>query len=301
MPARLRVGVAGAGHWGAQVHAPGVMAHPDAVLSGIWNRDPDRAAALAVSTGVPAFARFADLLAASDAISFAVAPDIQARLAIEAAAAGRHVLLEKPLALGREEGEAVARAIDAAGVASVMFLTRRFIPEIRDALARLAEQSWEGGVARLLAGALLEGSPYAGSLWRQRHGALWDLAPHALSLLIPVLGPVTHVTAARDAARVTRLGLRHGQGGRSEVAVSLHAAAEDREDVVLFRQGAEEARLPGGAAPRLAAYGKALSALMDAIRTGTADACDAGFGLAVIRVLLAAEASLVEGGERAVT
>ena len=47
----------------------------------------------------------------------------------------------------------------------------------------------------------LAGSPFDSSPWRKEHGALWDIGPHALSILVPLLGPVVAVQAGAWAAR----------------------------------------------------------------------------------------------------
>ena len=44
---------------------------------------------------------------------------------------------------------------------------------------------WHGGDGAWLGTALEPGSPFAGSPWRQRKGALWDLGPHLLALTVP--------------------------------------------------------------------------------------------------------------------
>jgi predicted dehydrogenase len=297
----MRIGVIGAGYWAEQVHIAVLREHPGVSLAGLWGRDPAKARAVAARAGVLAFDSFEALLAEVEAVSFAVPPDAQAALATRAAAAGKHLVLEKPLALSLDDAEALVRAIEGAGVASVVFLTRRFTPEVEQALAGIAgERVWETATSRLLAGALRPGTPYFDSAWRHEHGALWDLGPHVLSVLTAVLGDVATVSATRDAARVTWLRLVHVDGGRSEVAMSLHADPADHGEEYVFRAGPSEAPLILSAAPRFAAYGGAVDALLTSARTGVPHVCDASFGLRIQRVLAAAQASLDGGGEVAV-
>jgi predicted dehydrogenase len=297
----MKIGVAGAGYWAEKVHIEVLRQHPGVSLAGVWARDPAKARAVAAAAGVRAFDTYEAMLADVEAVSFAVPPDVQAALATRAAAARKHLVLEKPLALSLPDAEALVRAIEGAGVASVVFFTRRFTPEVERTLADIAaERKWETASGGLLAGALRPGTPYSDSAWRHEYGALWDLGPHVLSLLTAILGDVAAVSATRDAARVTRLRLVHVNGAVADVAMSLHADPADHGEAYVFRAGPREAPLIMSAAPRLAAYGGAVDALLASVRTGVAHVCDAGFGLRIQRVLAAAQASLVGGGEVAV-
>src|SRR5208282_2104827 len=73
-----------------------------------------------------------ELLGSVDAVSIALPPDIQAGLAVRAASAGRHLLMDKPLALDVGSAQAVVDAVDQAGVAAIVFFTHRFRPDIED-------------------------------------------------------------------------------------------------------------------------------------------------------------------------
>src|ERR1035437_5099917 len=54
-------------------------------------------------------------------------------------------------------------------------------------------------------------------------GALWDIGPHALSILLPALGPVTHVVADRGLGDTVMVVLRHESGAASTMSLSLTA------------------------------------------------------------------------------
>src|SRR5215212_9451110 len=129
MADRLRFGVVGTGYWAREVHAAGLASHPDVELVGVWGRDPAKAAALADALGAGAFADYDALLEAVDAVTFSVPPQVQAELAVRAAAAGRHLLLEKPVAIGTAGADRVVEAVESAGVASLVFFTERYVPE----------------------------------------------------------------------------------------------------------------------------------------------------------------------------
>ncbi|MBM3524943.1 MAG: Gfo/Idh/MocA family oxidoreductase [Alphaproteobacteria bacterium] len=194
----VRIGVVGTAYWANTVHTLGVAATPGAKLAGVWGRNRDKAGALARERGTRAFDRFEDMLAAVDAVSFAVPPGVQEELALQAIAAGKHVLLEKPIATSYAKAQAVAAAVRRADRASIVFFTRRFVPEVAEAIERNAGRSWKRAEVELRSAALAAGSPYEHSTWRRESGgSLWDIGPHVLSVLIAMLGPVALPHRAR--------------------------------------------------------------------------------------------------------
>lgn len=110
----LRIGVIGAGHFG-RFHALKLAASREAVLSGVHDIDPARAAALAAETKAPALPRGA-LLAASDAVIIAAPAEAHFALAAEALEAGRHVLVEKPIAATLAEADRLAGLAQSRGL-----------------------------------------------------------------------------------------------------------------------------------------------------------------------------------------
>jgi predicted dehydrogenase len=107
MAERLRVGVVGAGHFG-RFHAQKLAASPRAALSGICDIDPNRAAALAGSARTKTCG-WPQLLETSDAIVIATPAEAHFSLAAEALLAGKHVLVEKPIAATLAEADELSR------------------------------------------------------------------------------------------------------------------------------------------------------------------------------------------------
>src|SRR6185295_778262 len=95
----LEVGIVGAGPWARKAYAPMLAAGPETRLAGIWSRRLESAREAAAPHGADAVESFDELLDRSEAIAFAVPPDAQAGLAARAARAGKHLFLDKPLAL----------------------------------------------------------------------------------------------------------------------------------------------------------------------------------------------------------
>ncbi|MFF8745944.1 Gfo/Idh/MocA family protein [Streptomyces californicus] len=292
--APLRIGLLGTGPWARNTQAPALAAHPGVELSGVWGRRAEAADALATAHGTRAYTGeegIDALLEASDAVAFALPPDVQAPLAVRAARAGRHILMDKPVATTVEGARAVADAVAEAGVASIVFCTLRFAPETA---AWIAEQTSLGGWftarAQWLGSLYAEGSTseYADSPWRREKGGLWDVGPHALSVLIPVLGDVERLTAAPGPADTTHLILRHSSGASSTVTLGLSAPRGAAGVEIEFRGEHGTASAPGWDGAETAFRG-AVDALAETVRTGVPHACDARFGRHLTELLVAAE------------
>ena len=103
-------------------------------------------------------------------MAFAVPPDVQAPIAVTAARAGKHLLLEKPLAISEAEADELVEAVTQSQVASVVFFTLRFQAAMRAWLADVtARGGWLGGVASWFGSSMLESSPF-NTPWRRDKG-----------------------------------------------------------------------------------------------------------------------------------
>lgn len=307
---QLRIALLGTGPWAERTHAPAIAAHPDVEFSGVWGRRPEAAAALAAAHDTKAYAGGGDgdggsgaggldgldaLLAASDAVAFALPPDVQAPLAERAAAAGCHLLMDKPVATTVPGARAVADAAERAGVASLVFCTLRFAPETaRWVEEQAAVGGWFTARAHWLGALYAAGtdSPYADSPWRREKGGLWDVGPHALSALLPVLGDVTAVTAVRTEPDLTHLVLTHTSGVSSSAALSLSSPVKGAGTGFELRGEHGTVELPQDWGDPVDIFGNAISALLTAARTGEPHACDVRFGLRLTEILADAEEQL---------
>ncbi|GLZ40952.1 Gfo/Idh/MocA family oxidoreductase [Actinokineospora sp. NBRC 105648] len=279
----LRVGLVGAGPWARSVHAPGLIAHPGTELTAVWARRPEAAAEL----GAPVVADFDALLAGVDAVAFAVPPAVQAELAVRAAAAGKHVLLEKPVAATLADAERVADAVERAGVASIVVFIRRFAPETvawLDGVA--AHPGWAGGSARWLSGALLGGA-YSGSAWRHEGGALADIGPHVLDLLDAALGPITDVLSAhKSEPDLWHLVLGHDGGATSTATLSMRLPMRPTVTEVSVYGDSGYRDLTGRATPAADSYAVLLDEFTAMVHSGqTEHRVDVRRGVHVQRVL----------------
>lgn len=293
----VRFGVAGTGYWAREVHVVGLTRTPGAQLMGVWGRNATDARTIADRHGVEAFATFGEMLEAVDAISFALPPDVQAPLALEAARAGRHLLLEKPVAKSSKASSAIAAEAQRRGLATLVFFMRRFIPQVEHALEDAVRTQWSGATIRIHSSALTEGSPYAGSVWRQQpDGALWDIGPHVLSILIPVLGAVRDVAPKDAQSPFCEFQTVHDGGARADVSLTLHARRDAALNHYRFESASSQLTLPDPPLDRPALYSKAARELVANIVDGASrHRCDVDFGDEIVRVLEAIDQSLSTG------
>ncbi|WP_210570233.1 Gfo/Idh/MocA family protein [Streptomyces sp. GESEQ-4] len=289
----MRIGLLGTGPWAQMAHAPALSDHPDLDFAGVWGRRPEAAKELAERHGTRSYDDVDALLADVDAVAVALPPDVQAGLAARAARAGCHLLLDKPLALTVEEGRAVVEAVREAGVASVVFFTTRFQTRTEAWITEQAERGgWFTARAQWLGSVFTSDSPFA-TPWRREKGALWDVGPHALSVLLPVLGDVRRVAAAASGPGDTaHLVLEHAGGASSTLTLSLTAPPAAGGAEVELRGEAGVTLLPEGTEGAVAALTRAADALRSAARGEEPHACDAGFALRVTEILAAAEREL---------
>ncbi len=286
----LQFGLVGTGAWARDTHGAGVRASTGGTLAGVWGRSPARTAD---AQGAPAYDSFDALVADVDAVVFAVPPTVQPDLAERAARAGRHLLLKKPVAL--DPGRAAR--VRASDVASLTFLTCRFRPEQRvwiDAAERTG--GWHTASAVWLVALYDPRERPAPGDWRRSEGALWDIGPHALSILSPLLGPVERVTALAGRGDTVHLTTRHATGATGTAALSLTVPPTARQ-VVTTTVGEESVHtLLRGFTTASVAAAEAVDALATMVTDGRRDhPCDVDFGDEIVRVLDAARRSLAEG------
>ncbi len=134
----VSVGMMSFAHMHAGGYAGSLQRLPNARIAGIADADADRARAMAERFGTRAFASYDELLASEVDAVVVCAENIRHRELVEqAAAAGKAVLCEKPLAITTEDARAMVRACDAAGVALWTAFPCRYHPSAQAVKARM--------------------------------------------------------------------------------------------------------------------------------------------------------------------
>ena len=142
----LRIGIIGAGLMG-EWHAVRWRQLP-VDIAGFYDAAPDKAAGLANQFGATAFGSLQDLIRLCD-IAQICTPSVYHLEAVEVAAAhGKHIFCEKPLARHTQEGQRIIALAEAAGSRLYVGQTLRFFHQYRR--AKIAIDAGEIGAPRLL-------------------------------------------------------------------------------------------------------------------------------------------------------
>jgi predicted dehydrogenase len=212
----VRVAVAGAGYWGAN-HVRAFSHLPGATLVCVC--DPDdktRARALATAPGARGAASLDEVLAAPDidAVVLATPAKLHAAQAEAALGAGKHVLVEKPMALTLDDAERLARAAAAAAPSGRVLLVGHLMVH-HPALRRIEQLLGDGTIGDVYYLYALRVN--LGRL-RRDENALWSFGPHDVSMILHLLG--------QEPAWVSAQGHGYLQPGVEDV-VFLHLGFAD--------------------------------------------------------------------------
>ncbi len=210
----VTIGMIGYGGIG-RVHAMGYRSLPfhyglpaDAVrLAGVATSRAETAQAAAAEIGCGFWtADYRELLARPEveAVDVCVPNHLHAEIVLAAAAAGKHIYCEKPLAMNVAEAEAMVTAVQQAGVITQMTFNFRFFPAVLRA-RQLVEAGFLGRIfsfrGRYYRSSYID--PQKPLTWRQRKaiaggGALFDIGSHILDLLYSLLGDFRSVQATME-------------------------------------------------------------------------------------------------------
>ncbi len=199
---KIRFALVGCGRISAN-HFDALERHGDrAELVGVCDIDGEALARAAARTGAPGFRSLDLLLAGTDAdvVILATPSGLHADEATQVAAAGRHVMTEKPMATRWRDGKRMVQACDQAGVHLFVVKQNR-----RNATLQLVKQAVEKhrfgriymvniNVFWARPQAYYDGASWRGT-WEFDGGAFMNQASHYVDLLDWLIGPVESVQA----------------------------------------------------------------------------------------------------------
>lgn len=251
MEARRDVAVVGCGYWGRNL----VRNFAElGALAAVCDADPAAAAREAAKYGADAL-EFDAALARPDITGIVIAApaELHAELALKAFAAGKHVYVEKPMALTVADAE----RMNAASSSANRVLMVGHLLQYHPAFTSLRTFVQDGGLGKLR-------SAYSHRLSlgkvRLEENVLWSFAPHDVSMLLALFGAEPTTVSGAGGAFLNagiedeyRLDMVFPGGGRGHIFASwLHPFKEHRlvvvgeEAMAVFEdsaQGADKLRL----------------------------------------------------------
>jgi myo-inositol 2-dehydrogenase/D-chiro-inositol 1-dehydrogenase len=229
---QLGIGIIGAGRI-ARVHAEAYKAVAGGKLIAVAESEPLRLEAFSREYHIEPYRSYQDLLRhpGVDAVVIATPNWLHTEMALAAAAAGKHVFCQKPLALTVEETDAIIAATKKAGVLLQVGFMLRFTPPMQEVKTLVAG----GGLGDIIAlrAAVFGWEPSADWFYDKSKGGgvILDTMIHFADLLIWLVGGLREVHALGGAyvlegAKRHRspdnasVQFRHGNGASSQIYVS---------------------------------------------------------------------------------
>jgi predicted dehydrogenase len=170
----LRVGVVGVGVMGSN-HARVLSEMPGVKLVGIADPDRARCDQVASRLGCATFKDAEDLLQQGvDAVTIAAPTHLHRDIAIDCAARGVHIMVEKPIAPSVEESRAIVAAARRAGVTLMVGHVERFNPAVQSIKRAIKDQD-------ILSIAITRVGPFPPRM--SNVGVVIDLAVHDIDLI----------------------------------------------------------------------------------------------------------------------
>ncbi|NLG84457.1 MAG: Gfo/Idh/MocA family oxidoreductase [Firmicutes bacterium] len=199
---RLGLGILGCGLI-ARIHLEALRGVAQFRPVGVYDIVPSLAEGLAGAHGLKCYRAFEELLADPevDVVDICLPSGLHAEYGIQAARAGKHVIVEKPIDVTMEAARSLISAGKEAGVFLAVILQNRFAPSVR----RVKEALAAGLLGRLYAGEATikwyrDEKYFSLSKWKgtKRYdggGALMNQGIHTIDLLLWFLGPVKRLTS----------------------------------------------------------------------------------------------------------
>lgn len=192
MTQQLRVGILGAGLFGTY-HARKVAGSDLAELIGVFDADSARAEAIANENQARPFSSVSALFDGCDAVMIATPARTHYELASGALKAGKHVLIEKPLALTKEHADQLVNQADSGGLILQVGHQERLVCR---ALGLFDKKM---PIERL---ELIRCGPPPKGGRAMDVSVIWDLMIHDIDLAHCLLGEVAHVQKAHGRCKL---------------------------------------------------------------------------------------------------
>jgi predicted dehydrogenase len=207
----MKIGIVGAGFMGV-THAA-AWAETEAQIAGFVAETADEARPLAEQYGAKIYPDLASLLEQVDVVDLCTPTHLHHPMVLQAAAAGKHIVCEKPLALTVEQAQEMLQACRSAGVRLLVAHVVRYFPEYALAKAAVEEgKIGRPGVIRLSRGSFRPKKPLGNWFLDEAKsgGILMDLMIHDFDYARWIAGEVESVFAKKVTGGRPQAGIDYG-------------------------------------------------------------------------------------------
>lgn len=214
----------------AKAFVSGVQKHTKQQIIAVASRTPGKAEDFATNFGIESHDNYEELLARDDidAIYIPTLPSQHRDHALLAIAAGKHVLIEKPVTLVPSEAAEIFAAAKAKGVLAMEAMWTRYLPQY-DIIRKLMNENTLGDI-ELVNVSMCQANLGVPRLWKKGHGdPMNDMGIYPISFCQTFLGNPTKITAQGKLSETgipeeVSAQLQYANGARAYVLVSARAA-----------------------------------------------------------------------------
>jgi predicted dehydrogenase len=214
----------------AQAFVSSVQKHTKQQIVAVASRTPGKAEAFAKNFGIESHDNYEELLARDDidAIYIPTLPSQHRDHALQAIAAGKHVLIEKPVTLVPSEAAEIFAAAKAKGVLAMEAMWTRYLPQY-DIIRKMVNDNTLGDI-ELVNVSMCQANLEVPRLWKKGHGdPFTDMGIYPISFCQTFLGNPTKITAQGKLnhdgiPEEVSVQLQYANGARAYVLVSGRAA-----------------------------------------------------------------------------
>lgn len=204
----------------AEAFVSGVQRHTSQQIVAVASRTPGKAQKFADMFGIEHHDSYEELLARDDIdiVYIPTLPTQHREHALMAIAAGKHVLIEKPVALSSLEAAEIFEAAKAAGLLAMEAMWTRYLPQA-DVLTQLLNGNTLGDIDFLNV-SMCQANKAVPRLWKLGHGdPFFDMGIYPVSFAQSIFGNPTSISAQ---------GQLTDNGVEAEVSVQLGYASGAR-------------------------------------------------------------------------
>lgn len=185
---KMKIGIVGCGAISKRVHIPNFRKMDDTEIVAIADINENAVNSCSRDFNIPnAYINYNEMLEKSeiDLVSICTPNFLHKDVAIAAANAGKHILIEKPLALSVKECEEILDAVDKNGVKLCVVQNYRYFPAVQDAKKIILDHNIGKIISIYGQGHVFPPAQWSSSTWfYEKYGLLYDFGSHLIDMAL---------------------------------------------------------------------------------------------------------------------